>query len=212
MAELSKEDDIDKDREAYFKKQADKLDGLSAEVIAIEPPSSYKEVDQIFEDSMMEVRIWLDGYNEALETKEYTLFAENLDHTSKSTELYEEAKVRLAASGGDGDAKSAVTSADLNGTLWAIGGEAPDYRSMGFEEDGTAWYSFITDVSEGTFRGSWVLEGNTVVLQINEATESDGTAMKNPPEKMEFEIVSFEGENMQIKQEEELIDYILVVE
>jgi len=376
LVKLSATQTVDEDMMKWLYDKVDKMDALSAEVIAIEPPESYKDVDKVYEESMKEFRIWLQGFRNALDKRDFSLAKEFYENSTKGEKLLNRANGLLSMTydlpaGTDGtittrdlkeldslagidrdsvlvniteegeefigkwgfvdkdgkenisivlhkdgsyegygngeypnkeqnymegtwsydflghtlhitndtvymdghlkslenpvwkfdvqafadgkmmlmnlnslqtfqyqkldgvvkktasipaktplntkkDSKSTVkptSSASVNESqllgTWNLDADNWDYEGLWLNEDGTGGFSWNTNNNEETYRGTWELNGNTVIVYVEEATQDYGKAMKNPPKSLSFDVVSFEGKTMQLKHNGKVAKYEL---
>jgi hypothetical protein len=67
---------------------------------------------------------------------------------------------------------SSVTKPELIGTGWNLVTDTFEYRGLFLNDDGTSMYSWNNDGKEETYRGTWRLDGNNIVIEVYQATQN----------------------------------------
>jgi hypothetical protein len=142
--------------------EADKMEKLSNEVIALEPPKEYQEVDQVYEDSMKEFQIFTKGFREGLDKRDIHSINKYSKNAQKGEQLLNRANNLLSQTYDRPIGDGTITTEDLR---------VLD-SGAGIDRD-----SVVNNISEGgkEFIGKWGFKKDDVSFNISLVLNADGS-------------------------------------
>ncbi len=146
----------------WFYDESDKMNKLSNEVIALEPPKEYQKVDQAYEDSMKEFQIFTKSFREGLDKRDVDLLYKHSKSVKKGAQLLNRADNLLSQTYDQPIGDGTITTE----TLKALDSAA------GIDRD-----SVVNNITEGgkEFIGKWGFKNDDGSFNVSLVLNADGS-------------------------------------
>lgn len=200
---------------------------------SINPPEKYEKVQEKYVAGANELSKFTDDFIDEWESLVYVDMQSTAPHLEKALEYLEEAEEELAelyedeessinemeedldSMINDSDSKSSSKSvstsnssysvSDLKGT-WDYLANDNRYINLTLYEDGSAdKYEEAPDGSSTSWSGNWHLDGNTIVIDVDEAYKGMDIELSDYDKELRFEIESKTDKTLTVKHQGRII-------